>query len=440
MDVNDWTIGQALGWLDSHVNMEKDVSPRAASMRLERIERILALMNDPQRTAPAIHITGTNGKGSTGRMVTRLLMEKGLTVGTYVSPHLERPHERILWDGEPVTDDQLASALGAVAALEPMFDSTPTWFEVMTAAAFGFFNDVAVDVMVIEVGLGGRYDATNVVHGDVALITNISLDHQAVIGPTRVDIAREKAGIIKAGAVVILGEDDEDLVPIFEAAANDVEAAALWKRGDDFACVENHIAVGGRLLSIRTPGALYEEVFVPVHGAHQGDNAACAVAAVEAFFATPLDETVVEGGLSGVELPGRLEVTTRRPLVVVDGAHNAAGAAALGSALDDDFDVQGRRIVVFGVLAGHEPRDLLDQLGASAIDLLVATEPASPRAVPAADVAAAARSLGIDTVVEPDVRSAVDAAVALASEDDLVVVTGSLYLVGDARRRLRDLS
>ena len=437
MDVSDWTVGQALAWLDSHANMEKDVSPRAASMRLERIERILALMGDPQRTAPAIHITGTNGKGSTARMVTRLLKEKGLTVGTYLSPHLERPHERILWDGEPVTDDQLATALGAVAALEPMFESTPTWFEVLTAAAFGFFNEVAVDVMVVEVGLGGRYDATNVVHGDVAVITNIALDHQAIIGPTRADIAMEKAGIIKPGAVVVIGEDDEDLVPIFDAAAAEVEAAAVWKRGDDFACVENHIAVGGRLLSIRTPGALYEEVFVPVHGAHQGDNAACAVAAVEAFFAAPLDETVVEGGLGGVELPGRLEVATRRPLVVIDGAHNAAGAAALGSSLDDDFDVQGRRIVVFGCLIGHTPGELLDHLGASVIDLLVATEPLSPRAVPAAEVAVAARALGIDTVVEPDVRSAIDAATALASEDDLVVVTGSLYLVGQARSHLR---
>lgn len=433
MDFHDWTIGPALAWLDSHANMEKDVSPRAASMRLERIERILALMGDPQRTAPAVHITGTNGKGSTARMVTRLLAEKGLTVGTYLSPHLERPHERILWDGEPVTDDQLASALGTVATLETMIETTPTWFEVLTAAAFGFFNEVAVDVMVIEVGLGGRYDATNVVHGDVAVITNIALDHQAVIGPTRAHIAREKSGIIKSGAVVILGEDDEELVPIFDAAANEAEAAAVWKRGDDFACVANDVAVGGRLIAIRTPGALYEEVFLPAHGAHQADNAACAVAAAEAFFAAPLDQTVVEGAFGGLELPGRLEVVLRRPLVVLDGAHNAAGAAALGEALDDDFAIEGRRIVVFGVLSGHEPAELLDQMGASSIDLLVATEPLSPRAVPVEEVAAAARSLGIETLVERDPRAAIEAAIAVASEDDLVAVTGSLYLVGQAR-------
>ena len=433
MDLAGWTIREALAWLDSHVNMEKDVSPRAASMRLERIERLLALMGDPQRTSPALHITGTNGKGSTARMVTRLLAEKGLTVGTYLSPHLEKPHERILWDGEPLTDDQLARALASVASIEPMIDATPTWFEILTAAAFGFFNEVAVDAMVIEVGLGGRYDATNVVHGDVAVVTNVALDHQAVIGPTRADIAREKAGIIKAGAVVILGEDDEDLMPIFEAAATEVGAAAMWKRGEDFACVDNRVAVGGRLVSIRTPAALYEEVFVPVHGEHQGDNAACAVAAAEAFFAAALDQTVVEGALGGLELPGRLEVMARRPLVVLDGAHNAAGVSALGAALDDDFEVEGKRIVVFGVLAGHEPAELMDQLGASSIDLLVATQPASPRAIPAEEVATAARGLGIDTVVERDVRSAVDAAIALASEDDLVVVTGSLYLVGQAR-------
>ena len=440
MDVSDWTIAEALAWLDSHVNMEKDVSPRAASMRLGRIERILALMGDPQRTAPVVHITGTNGKGSTARMVTRLLSEKGLTVGTYLSPHLERPHERILWDGEAVTDDQLARALAAVASLEPMLDATPTWFEVLTAAAFGFFAEVAVDAMVIEVGLGGRYDATNVVHAEVAVVTNVSLDHQDVIGPTRRDIAREKAGIIKEGSVVVLGEDDEDLLPIFDAAATEAGAAALWKRGDDFACVENNVAVGGRLLSIRTPGSLYEDVFVPVHGAHQAENAACAVVAAEAFFAGPLDHSVVEGALGAVELPGRLEVVARRPLVVFDGAHNAAGASALGSALDDDFEVEGRRIVVFGALAGHEPADLLDHLGASSIDLLVATEPASPRALSASDVAKAARGLGIDTVVESDPRNALDAAIALAAEEDAVVVTGSLYLVGAARSYFRERS
>ncbi|MFP5327343.1 MAG: bifunctional folylpolyglutamate synthase/dihydrofolate synthase [Acidimicrobiia bacterium] len=436
MDPKDWTISSALAWLDDHVNMEKDSSPRAASMRLGRIEQMLQLMGDPQTAAPVVHITGTNGKGSTARMVSRLLTEKGLTTGTYLSPHLERVNERILWDGEAISDEHLAESLGVIATLEPLLDSNPTWFEVVTAAAFRFFADVAVDAMVIEVGLGGRYDATNVADGAVAVITNVSLDHQAVIGPTRADIAREKAGIIKPGAVVVLGEVDTELESIFDEAAADAGVAAMWRRGDDFAVVDNQVAVGGRLLSVRTPGSLYEDLFLPAHGSHQADNVACAIAAAEAFFAGPLDQTVVEGALGGLELPGRLEVVGRRPLVVIDGAHNAAGAAALGAALDEDFDVAGRRIVVFGVLGGHEPADLLDQMGATSIDVLVATEPASPRAVSAADVARDARGLGIDTLVEPDLRSAIDAALGLASEDDLVVVTGSLYLVGSARRQL----
>lgn len=437
MDTTDWTIASALAWLDDHVNMEKDVSPRAASMRLGRIERILALLGDPQRSAPVVHITGTNGKGSTARMVSRLLGEKGLTVGTYLSPHLERVNERILWDGEAITDEQLAASLGAVAALEPLLESTPTWFEILTAAAFGFFADVAVDAMVIEVGLGGRYDATNVADGVVAVVTNVSLDHQAVIGPTTTDIAREKAGIIKPGSVVVLGEVDPELGRIFDEAAEHAGVAAMWRRDDDFAVVDNQVAVGGRVLSVRTPGSLYEDLFVPAHGSHQADNVACAIAAAEAFFAAPLDQTVVEGALGGLDLPGRLEVVARRPLVVLDGAHNAAGAAALGAALDEDFDVAGRRIVVFGVLAGHDPGELLDQLGGRSIDLLVATEPTSPRAVSAAEVASAARGMGIDTLVESDPRSAIDAATALASEDDIVVVAGSLYLVGAARRQLK---
>lgn len=437
MDPAAWSLPEALAWLDSHVNFERDTSAGAASMRLERIRQIVRLMGDPHAAAPVIHITGTNGKGSTARMVTRLLAEKGLSVGTFLSPHLEQIHERILWDGEPIDDEHLGAAIGAVAALEPMFSGTPTWFEALTAAAFGFFSSVAVDAMVLEVGMGGRYDATNVADAAVAVITNISLDHQAFLGSTREAIATEKSGIIKSDSVAVIGEEDEDLWPIFDRAAGAAGAAALWRRGDDFACVENQVAVGGRLLSIRTAGALYEDVFLPVHGVHQGENAASAVAAAEAFFAAPLDQTVVEGAFSGLELPGRLEVLSRRPLVVLDGAHNAAGVAALGATLDDEFVVDGRRIVVFGVLAGHPPGELLDQLGAGSIDVLLATEPVSPRAIAADEVAAAARSLGIDTIVEPDARRAVDTALSLAGEDDAIVVTGSLYLVGTARGQLR---
>lgn len=431
----DWSLGDALAWLDAHVNLEADRSQAAAQLRLDRIRQLVHVLGDPQHAYPVLHLTGTNGKGSTARMLTRLLVEQGLAVGTYTSPHLERLSERIAWNGEPISDEQLLDALATVARVESMLPSPPSFFEILTAAAFGFFAEVAVDAAVVEVGMGGRFDATNVADGSVAVITNVSLDHADLIGPTRADIATEKSGIVKPGATVVLGEDDPDLEELF--ARTTAVAGDVWRRGEHFACEENTLAVGGRLLTLRTPSATYSDVFLPLHGAHQGENAACALAAAEAFFAATLDPEVVNLAFADVTVPGRVEVVGRHPLTVLDGAHNAAGAAALGITLDEAFDVPGRRIVVFGTLGGHDPADLLAQLDPYAIELVVACEPPSPRAVPAAEVADAARRLGIAAVVEPDVAAAVARGQAAAGEDDLLLVTGSLYLIGAARPLLR---
>ena len=210
-----------------------------------------------------MHITGTNGKGSTAQIATRLLEAHGLTVGTYTSPHLQRINERIAVNGEPIADDDLADAIRAIADAEALAGVEPSYFEILTAAAYRWFADVAVDVVVAEVGLLGRWDATNVADGQVAIVTNVALDHTEYAGPTRLDIAREKAGIVKPGASLVLGETDPELVPVFLAE----QPGEAFLRDVDFACNDNMLAVGGRLLEIRTPGASYPELFLPLHGA-----------------------------------------------------------------------------------------------------------------------------------------------------------------------------
>src|SRR5436309_8144948 len=307
----------ALAYLDDHVNLETATEAPAAARRLESVRRLVEVMGDPQRTYPVVHLTGTNGKGSTARILTALFVAKGLSVGTYTSPHLERFNERIAWNGEPISDAAFVGIIDAVASIERVMDEAPTVFEILTAAAFRWFADVAVDVGVIEVGLGGRWDATNVADGQVAVVTNVSLDHAETIGPTLVDIATEKAGIVKPDSTLVLGETEPALADIFRAAG----AAEVWERDVDFGCEANRLAHGGRLVDLRTPGARYDDVYLPLHGAHQGDNAAVALAAAEAFFGAPLDPEVVQGAFAGVRVPGRLEVVGRQPLVVLDGAH-----------------------------------------------------------------------------------------------------------------------
>ena len=439
------SLGEVLAWLDRHINLEaieRGVAGRAAKPTLERIAALTAAMGDPERSFPCIHITGTNGKTSTARLCTALVMAQGLSVGTYTSPHLVSLNERIAWNGEPIGDDELFDVLSPLAALEEFIRAenpgmlAPTWFELMTAAAYRFFADVAVDAGVIEVGLGGRYDATNVADGAVAVATNVELDHVSILGGTRAKIAWEKAGIVKPGCVAVVGDEDDDIVAVFEDEARRVGAAAFWRRGVEFDCVGNFAAHGGRVVSVRTPGATYEDLFVPLYGAHQGDNVAIAVAAAEAFFGVPLDASVVAEALGSARVPGRLEVLGRRPLVVLDGAHNAAGAAALGEALGEDFGVVRRTVLVFGCLNGRSPGDVLAALGPDRIAHVVACTPPSLRGVPAADVAAAAAALGLEVSIADSVPEALAAARGLVSADDLVLVTGSLYLVGAARRHL----
>ena len=432
----NWSFDLALAFLDDHLNLETVSTRRATAPSLDRIRLLTEFMNDPQTQYPIVHITGTNGKTSTAAIATSLFKTKGLTVGTYTSPHLERINERLQWNGEPISDAAFAEVIEQVARLEPLLgDDRPTYFELVTAAAFRWFADIAVDVAVIEVGLGGSWDATNVGDGRVAVVTNVGIDHVEYLGPTREGIAREKAGIVKPGSTLILGETDPSLADVFDAAG--AVANETWRRDEDFACGENRLAHGGRVLDLRTPAARYDDVFLPLHGAHQGDNAACALAAVEAFFAAPLEPDIVDEAMAAVTSPGRMEVMGRHPLCILDGAHNPAGARAAAETIRETFFEAPSRILVLGLLHGRDPDEMLAALGTDGVRLVVACPPPSPRALPASEVVAAATRAGVAAVEARTVEEAVDRAVAAAEPEEMVLVTGSLYVVGAARTALR---
>lgn len=422
----------AFRFLADHSTYE--LTGRIESPSTLRIERLVTLMGDPHRAYRVVHVTGTNGKGSTTQMITRLLIAHGLKVGTYTSPHLERVNERICVDGEPIGDEDLAEVLHAVADLEPHVDGRISYFEILTASAYRWFADVAVDVAVVEVGLLGRWDATNVVDADVAVLTNVSLDHTEFAGPTVAHIAREKSGIVKPGSRVIIGDVNPEVVAI----VSEPPAQARLVRDVDFELLDNRVAVGGRVIDVRTPRATYTELAIPLHGAHQGDNALVALAAVEEFFDAALARDVVDEAMSTVRMPGRFEVLGVQPLVIVDGAHNVDGAESCTSVFFDDFSVDGRRILVVGTLASRNAAELLGALHADEFDLVVCCTAPSPRATPGRDLARIARELECDQVLEASsVDDACARALSVARAEDAILVAGSLYVVGAARTFLR---
>lgn len=467
MDFDD-----AEAYLNAHIDLEKTTGISAGhveGLSLDRMRALVDVLGDPQRDYPVIHITGTNGKGSTARMITALLAAHQMSVGTYTSPHLEHVTERISRNGEPIDPEQLAAVVSDIATFEDqgLLPDRPSYFELLTASAFAWFSQEAVDVAVVEVGLLGRYDATNVADGQVAVITNVGKDHTDGRGDWRRRVAGEKAGIVKPGSHLVLGETDLDLRPLFTGqtggriaavppsgpadgngragAPTDPTAAVdgtVWVRDDDFGVMTDRIALGGHVLDLRTPYGEHDEVFLPAHGAHQSDNAAVAVAAVEAFFGRALHADVVAEAFAGLRLPGRFEVVHRGPLLVLDGAHNPDGAAAAAATLADEFVIAGTRRWVLGVLAGRDLDEMLDAFGVRPGDRVVATTPPTPRGVPAAELAAVVERRGVEVTAIDDIDTAVATAwrtAEAAGEGDLVMVTGSLYAVGAARTACRRL-
>ena len=397
------------------------------------------LLGNPESSSPVIHLTGTNGKGSTSTMTTALLLAMGLTVGTYTSPNLVDVAERIAINGLPIEDEPFVEVLNRLQLLDGVVAERPTRFELLTMAAFAAFSDAAVDVSVIEAGLGGSWDSTNIVNGAVSVITNVGLDHMEVLGPTREAIATDKAGIIKDGSIAVIGEPDANLQGIFVDRAKSVGAAEVLLVGRDFELVKNQLAVGGRVVSIRTPFGTYDDLFVGLHGPHQGRNALVAITATEAFFGRELPDDVVELAMGAVTMPGRLEVLGRSPLVVLDGAHNVAGVTALAEAITEGFSVTGSTILVTGMLKGRDPYDMLAALAPVGIDQVLICSPDSPRAMDASELIEAAHKLNLEVQEVPSVADACAVALKMAGPDDLVLVAGSLYVAGTARTALKRL-
>lgn len=412
---------------------------RTLTPSLERIEALCEALDHPERSAPAIHIGGTNGKSSVARIATAVLGAAELKVATFSSPHLESVRERISLAGQPISEEDFADAFDHLypylEVVERNLDAKLSYFEVLTGLFFLWAAEAPVDALVVEVGLGGRWDATNVVPSVVQVITNVALDHTEFLGSDRIAIAREKAGIIKPDGIVTTGERSPDILQLIRTAANDA-GAAVAALGSDFKVNENLVALGGRYLSLETSVRSYEGMFLPLNGPHQGLNAAVALEAVTAFLpARELDQEIVAAGLAAVTAPGRLEVvrqgTDEAPAVVVDVAHNPDGSSALVAALAEGFAFE-QVTFVFGVLMDKDHVGMLAELTRIPARLIV-TGPSTPRARPPAEIAAAAEEVGLRPEIVDDPRDAVAAALADAAPGELVCITGSHYLVGEVR-------
>ncbi len=426
-------IVEALNWHDARLDHERSSHGIAAGkvegLSLQPMRDLMALLGDPQDEVPVIHITGTNGKGTVAAMVTALLRAHGLSVGTYTSPHLERVNERLQRDGQPISDVELAEVFTGIAAVEPLLEVQPSWFEVITAAAFRWFAEAPVDVAVVEVGLLGRTDATNVAEATVAVVTSVQGDHTDFSEGWELAIAGEKAGILTPEGTAVLGDIAAELVPVFQAEG----PAELVRLGVDFAPLDDRVAIGGHVVDLQGLHGRYDEVFVPVHGRHQVANAAIAVATVEAFFGRELDAEVVAEGLGSVELPGRFEVVQHGPLVVLDGAHNADALLATALTLEDEFSPVGTRLVVLGALGGRDPERTVQAVAQLRPDLVICTSLEGPRGTEAAELSAVCARHGLVTEAVADPVVAVSRALAIAQEEDVVLVTGSFRLLAPAR-------
>ncbi len=414
---------------------------------LARIRALTELLGDPQRAYPVIHLTGTNGKGSTAAMIESLLRADGLRTGRFTSPHVTSVTERITIDGEPISDqrfDDLWREIEPYVALvdERRLDGVAmTFFEIITAMAYAAFADAPVDVAVVEVGLGGTWDATNVADADVAVVTPIDLDHTHLLGSTVGEIAREKAGIIKPGAHAILaGQSREAAEALLERCA---EVGALPQReGVDFGVIDRSVAVGGQLLRLSSAEGPVEEVFLPLHGAHQAANAAQALAAVEAFLGLKaLNPDVAREGFARVKFPGRLELVRRSPPVVLDAAHNPHGARATANAVTEAFAFSPL-IGVVAVMADKDARGMLTEFEEVMNQVVVTQVATTSRGLPADQLGeVAAEVFGAERVtVVPRLDDAIEYAVNLAEADGVgapgVLLTGSVVAVGEARTLL----
>jgi len=413
---------------------------------LDRVREVCEMLGDPQLGYQVIHVTGTNGKTSTSRMIERLLREHGLRTGRFTSPHLTRVTERIAIDGEPISDERFVEVWQDVAPYVHLVDRKHleaggyrlSFFEVLAVMAFAAFADAPIDVAVVEVGMGGRWDATNVVHSQVQVIAPVAMDHQRYLGDTLAEIAGVKAGIIEEGGTVVVSLQDEvaEGVILAEAAA---KGARVVREDVDIAVVERSPAVGGQLLTLRGLGGVYADVFLPMFGAHQAHNALLALASSEALLTggAALDGGVVEAAFADMSSPGRLEVVRSSPTVVVDGAHNPSGVEALVAALDESFAFE-RIVGVVAIMSDKDPDAMLGLLE-PVLDEVVVTHASTSRSMDVDELAEIAEDVfGPDRVhraerLDDAIALAVERAESGVERGGGVVVTGSLYLVAEAR-------
>ena len=428
----------------------------SVDLALDRMADLVGLLGDPQRACPVIHITGTNGKTSTARMIDALLRSRGLRTGRFTSPHLVSIRERICVDGAAVTPERFVEAyeeiLPFVALVDDRHPVAMSFFEVLTGMAFAIFADTPVDVMVLEVGVGGRLDCTNVADGSVAVITPIAIDHTRLLGHTIEEIAGEKAGIIKPGAVAVLAQQSRPAAEVLLRRAAEV-GATVAREGVEFGVLSHEQAVGGQQLALRGLRGTYEDIFLPLFGAYQAGNAACALAAVEAFAGVSsvsgeageaLDGELVREAFAKVSSPGRLEIIRRSPTIIIDASHNPAGVAATVAAVQETFTFTN----LYGVFAASGDKDVAGMLSElePLLDEIVVTRKSSDRSMETAEVAEiAAEIFGDDRVTSADrLDDAIEAAVTLADEAVVeglpgsggVLVTGSVITAGDARKLL----
>jgi dihydrofolate synthase/folylpolyglutamate synthase len=426
------SYADALTWLESHVDYERVAPNRQEVPTLQPVVDTLAMLAEPHHDYPTIHITGTNGKGTTTTLTSALLSATGLRVGAFTSPDLHAVNERIAVNSEPIDDEEFTALIQRLADVESVTGIALTRFELLTVAAFLHFSDEGVDVAVIEVGLGGTWDSTNVIDSVVAVLTNVDLDHTAVLGPTISAIAGDKVGIFRPDAVAIVGTTNAFVVEIAQRRIDEL-GGELWLLGESFELEHNELAVGGRAITLRTPFARYDEVFVSLHGIHQGVNAATAIVAAEAFLGRALGEDIVTSTLAKARMPGRMELISRKPMIVVDGAHNPAGVKALVATLDGAFHVAGERRCVLGMLSGRDIDDMVEPLVTLGFTEFHCCAPHSPRAVSASEVASAVRRHGGVAYEHPSATAALAHARERSTDEDLIVVAGSLYLVAEVR-------
>ncbi|WP_205705198.1 bifunctional folylpolyglutamate synthase/dihydrofolate synthase [Kineococcus indalonis] len=414
---------------------------------LDRVREACGLLGDPQLSYRVVHVAGTNGKTSTSRMVERLVREHDLRTGRFTSPHLSEVTERIAIDGEPIGRPAFVRAWDDVEPVVGIVDARAaergeprlSFFEVLTLMAFAAFADAPVDVAVVETGLGGTWDTTNVVRPDVAVVTPVSMDHEAWLGSTLEEIAGQKAGIVKHGATFVMGRQEEGAAAVLLARAA-AERVTVLRDGADFGVQERSLAVGGQLVSLRTRGGLYTDVLLPLHGAHQADNAATALAAAEALLALPGDALppgLVEAAFADVTSPGRLELLRTSPAVLVDSAHNPSGARALAEAVAEAFTLS--RLVGVVAVAGDKDVDGVLAALEPVLAEVVVTRSSSPRSLEPAELAEIAEDVfGEDRVHVADrldaaLAQAVDLAESEGGPGAGVLVAGSVVLAGDAR-------